>query len=85
MIDFIKKLIPLVNLLSKFFVDVFLLLLDVPKSLVVSPGFHISVSFCKDFLELDIDRANVETLTHHVEQTLVSLVFTVILANAETF
>jgi len=67
LIYFIKQLIPLVNLRSKFFVDVFLLLLNIPKRLVVSPGVHVSGSFDKDFLKLDVDRADVESLAHLVE------------------
>ncbi len=53
--DLVEHLIPLVNLGTKFLVNIVFLLFDVPESLIVAPCLHVLVSLGKDFLQLDVD------------------------------
>ena len=63
--DLVEHLVPLLDLVSQDLVDQVFLLVDVPESLVVAPGVHVSLCFSEDDLNLSVDLLDVKLLAHH--------------------
>ena len=53
--DFIEHLVPLLNLVTKDFVDQIFLLVDIPESLIVSPSLNVGVGLGEFLLKLGVD------------------------------
>ena len=64
--DLVQKLVPSVDLIAKLLIDNVLLLIDIPQGLIIAPGSDILMCLLESLLELHIDRADVEILTHSI-------------------